>query len=308
MGDHWTALAERAKLLGANWTVALGVASFAVYAFGYLSLRFKLTVLGVSTDLTFIDERYLFEGLRFLVYLASIVPNLLFGTLLIGGLGGVLYAAGARLAGTRVHCNIVSRVAGWWQPPRRRLLLGIVLALLLSSSNLLPVHPAPRETAWLWLYCRLVTDTVFFYFHGLVAAVVPSALLLGTAGGTAPEHWSTQRLRAILTLLLTFEILLLPVNYGVLVSPNQAVPVVTLQGEARSLVGSEPVWLVWEGKQGFTVFTKDRSCCPGQPALVTVPASKVAGVEVLRQERLLGQLFGASPACAADRSPPLEGR
>ena len=74
MADLGSELSDKLKELGANWAVYSALGSFALYLLGYLSLRFHLTVLGVGTDLAVLDERYLFAGTRFLVYVVSSVP------------------------------------------------------------------------------------------------------------------------------------------------------------------------------------------------------------------------------------------
>ncbi len=74
MTDVWKILNEKIKGVGGAWTAYMAVGSFALYLLGYLSLRFQLTVLGIGTDLTVLDERYLFAGARFMIYLVSAVP------------------------------------------------------------------------------------------------------------------------------------------------------------------------------------------------------------------------------------------
>ncbi|MCK5230529.1 MAG: hypothetical protein KAR13_09710, partial [Desulfobulbaceae bacterium] len=74
MADILKEPGEKVKALTGNWTAVTALGSFALYLLGYLSLRFHLTVFGIGTDLSVIDERYIFEGARFLVYLVSSVP------------------------------------------------------------------------------------------------------------------------------------------------------------------------------------------------------------------------------------------
>src|SRR5262245_64927825 len=65
------------RRIGSDWTKYGVVGSFVLYVFGYLAVRFHLTAIGVGTDLAVLDERYLFAGARFLVYLVSSVPSML---------------------------------------------------------------------------------------------------------------------------------------------------------------------------------------------------------------------------------------
>ena len=68
----WAQLSGTVRQLGQSWTTTTALGSFALYLFGYLSLRFRLTALGIGTYLDFVDERYLFEGVRFATYLVAI--------------------------------------------------------------------------------------------------------------------------------------------------------------------------------------------------------------------------------------------
>jgi len=75
VADGWTVLSDRVKTLAVDWTAYAALGSFVLYLLGYLTLRFHLTVLGIGTDLNVLDERYLFAGAKFLVYLVSTVPR-----------------------------------------------------------------------------------------------------------------------------------------------------------------------------------------------------------------------------------------
>ena len=87
MADLLQELNERIKALAGDWTKYTVVGSFLLYVVGYLTLRFHLTAIGIGTDLAVLDERYLFTGARFFVYLVSAVPNI------------VLVAPAGRVAG-----------------------------------------------------------------------------------------------------------------------------------------------------------------------------------------------------------------
>ena len=75
MADLWQDLGDKIKGLAAAWTAYTALGSFTLYLLGYLTLRFHLTALGISTDLAVLDERYLFAGAKFLVYLVSSKPR-----------------------------------------------------------------------------------------------------------------------------------------------------------------------------------------------------------------------------------------
>src|SRR5437764_2374474 len=65
---------EKEKKLEGRWALFTAIGSFILYLFGYLSLRFHLSVLGVDIGLSVLDERYLFAGAQFLVYLLTSFP------------------------------------------------------------------------------------------------------------------------------------------------------------------------------------------------------------------------------------------
>jgi hypothetical protein len=74
VADGWTGLSDRVKTLAVDWTAYAALGSFVLYLLGYLTLRFHLTALGIGSDLSVLDERYLFAGAKFLVYLVSPSP------------------------------------------------------------------------------------------------------------------------------------------------------------------------------------------------------------------------------------------
>src|SRR5215831_12986441 len=77
MATRWKELSDTIKDVAGSWAAYIAMGSFGLYFLGYLSLRFHLTALGIATDLAVFDERYLFAGARFLVYLVASLPNVL---------------------------------------------------------------------------------------------------------------------------------------------------------------------------------------------------------------------------------------
>ena len=77
MADLSNDFAAKQGSLASKWTAFTALGSFLLYLLGYLTLRFQLSTYGVSTNLDLFDEKYLFAGCRFLVYLVSSVPNVL---------------------------------------------------------------------------------------------------------------------------------------------------------------------------------------------------------------------------------------
>jgi hypothetical protein len=72
-----------------EWSAYSAIGVFVLYLCGYLALRFHLTALGIVTDLTVLDERYLFVGAKFFVFFASCIPYLVLIILALWGLIGV---------------------------------------------------------------------------------------------------------------------------------------------------------------------------------------------------------------------------
>src|SRR4029079_6260369 len=114
-------LDERVKTLAGDWTKYSVIASFVLYLVGYLALRFHLTAIGVGTDLAVLDERYLFTGARFIVYLVATVPAIVLLTLPAAILVWVMQ----RLAPERLRTAVCAQIIGPW----RLLVLGILLAV-----------------------------------------------------------------------------------------------------------------------------------------------------------------------------------
>ena len=60
--------------VAAKWGMITAIWSFILYGVGYLALRFQLTAFGIGTDLSVLDERYLFEGAKFLLTMVLAIP------------------------------------------------------------------------------------------------------------------------------------------------------------------------------------------------------------------------------------------
>jgi hypothetical protein len=285
MADLLSDVGERVRALAGEWSTYSVVGSFLLYVVGYLALRFHLTVIGIGTDLAVLDERYLFTGARFLVYLVSSVPIIL---LIVLPLGWIAWRSrGVLPAATR------ARILAWGKEPTHLASAGIVFAVIMIQfvmrqcflfSNLLLAPNLPAEPAWL---VALLLDDQFMplYFSALVAGCLISLAIL--AALRRPE---AERPPAAATKLLAFlaavQLLLLPVNYGVLIL-DKTLPRVVALGE-ESLSPGDEAWLVWEGKDGVTFLVRSRD----GKRLVTLPNEKVTRTEILGFDRILPRLFG----------------
>jgi hypothetical protein len=115
---------------------------------GYLTLRFHLTAIGVGTDLAVLNERYLFTGARFLVYLVAAVLNLALAALPVA----VAVWAAYKLVPEAARASI----CGWVMHPTRLAVFGIVFAVIMIQfvmrqcfvfNDLLLVRDLPVEPA-----------------------------------------------------------------------------------------------------------------------------------------------------------------
>ena len=280
-------LGQQLKTLGGEWAKFSVVGSFLLYVVGYLTLRFHLTAMGVATDLAVLDERYLFTGARFLVYAVSSVPNIVLVALPFALLWVVL----RRLVPEAWTVG----VAAWLLQPQRLALIGILFSVFMIQlvmrqcfvfSDLLLAPALPSEPAW--LVALLLDDRLMpAYFSLLVAACGLTLALLWPLLADDTLSPGQRRARALLGFLAAVQILLLPINYGVLIADKSLARVVA--AGARVLVPGESAWLVWEGKEGVTFLL--RSADGQRRTLLTQPRAQAAAIEVQGFERILPALF-----------------
>jgi hypothetical protein len=282
-------LNEKITTLGGNWTKYTVVVSFVLYVLGYLVLRFHLTSIGVGTDLAVLDERYLFTGARFLVYLVSAVPIVV----LLALPTALVFYVMSRLLSTSFR----RKTYAWWSKPLRLALTGIVVSVLLIQlvlrqcfffSNLLLAPQLPPDPAWL---AQLLLDDRLMplYFSGMVAGCALPVALLWALRGTQPPSQVAMCAKALLACLVAVQLLLLPVNYGVLIV-DKSLPRVAALGE-KLLAAGEEAWLVWEGKDGVTWLVRSRKENSERRALVTLPRGDVKRTEITGYDRILSVLF-----------------
>lgn len=291
VGDILQQLNERIKTLGGDWSKYTVVGSFLIYLVGYLALRFHLTVIGVGTDLAVLDERYLFTGARFLVYFVTSVPILVLLALPVGAAGWTV----SRLLPAAARASTCT----WLAHPARLMLLGIVFSVATIQfvmrqcfvfSDLLLVRALPSEPGW--LVSLLLDDRLMpLYFSLLVATCAVPLAILWALRGLETLGGPTAFARGLLAFLAAVQILLLPINYGVLIV-DKALPRVTALG-AQPLASGEDAWLAWEGKDGVTFLI--RRADGQRRALLTLPRTDVKRTEILGFDRILPTLFGTRP-------------
>jgi len=293
MAELWDNFTEKLGSLAGKWTAYAAFGSFLLYLLGYLTLRFQLSTYGVVANLDIFDEKYLFAGCRCLVNLVSAVPNILIIILVLAGIGYVPY----KLVSVSVKGRVKSWVSDWCANPIRLPLLGVVLGVVLiqfvlrrcfAFGNVVLRKQLPDE----WLSSVLLASDgwLSLYFSGLVGGTLLTGAILfyvlrrGTATTAA-----SQFLVGILVFLIAVEFLLLPVNYGVLISTQQLPRVAELSGDEKAATGQRE-WLVWDSKDAVTYFVRDST---DQRTLVTIP-KKDARLTIVGYDDIFCVLFAAN--------------
>ncbi len=271
MPSGWDNIAERLGGVLGRWTAFTALGSFIIYLLGYLALRFQLSTYGVATNLDVWDERYLFAGCRFLVYLVASVPNFL---LIVIAVVAVLYL-GSRLLPKNVREHLREQIVAWAARPNFISLLGTVLALSLIQfvmrkcflfGNVLLAGKLPENE---WINRILLADggNRSLYFSSLVGGTMLTGVLLLLSIRMEVTTLLSKLLIATLVFLVAVEFLLLPINYGVLIASGQLPRLGKLPGEEQ-LAEGDRAWLVWDSKEAIVYLVRTAS---GERALVTIP-------------------------------------
>lgn len=305
MGELWRDFTEQLGSLAGKWTAYAAFGSFVLYLLGYLTLRFQLSTYGVATNLDIFDEKYLFAGCRFLVYLVSSVPNILIIVLVLAAVGYVPY----RLMPVSVKDRLKRWVSDWCATPIRLPLLGVVLGVMLiqfvlrrcfTFGNVLLGKELPDE--WITSVLLASDGKLSLYFSGLVAGMLLTAaiLLYVVRRGTATTS-ASQFFVGVLAFLFAVEFLLLPINYGVLISTQQLPRVAGFSGDEK-VAEDQRDWLVWDSKDAVTYFVRNSK---DQRMLVTIPR-KDARVGIVAYDDIFCVLFSANHT--GPRPCPREGK
>jgi hypothetical protein len=302
----------KAKLQGVvgSWAAYSALGSFILYLLGYLAVRFHLTTLGIGTDLSVLDERYLFTGAKFLVYLVSVVPIVLLLGLMacvpllpfwIARLIRNRRATGKKTeaAPDSTHENSRS-LRDFVTGPTAIALLALVIAVVMIQfvmrqcfffTNLLLASSLPPTSLNLH---RLMFEGYegwqSLYFSALVAATFLTAFLLYLAITRTSATPAPKPLLFVVGLLLAIQFLFLPVNYGVFILEKD-IPKVTDLGDQNTLKAGDEAWLVWEGSQGMTYLVATNGPQFGQRRLVTVPKKDFKRLEIVQYDGIISRIF-----------------
>lgn len=274
------------SVVGGDWTKYSVLGSFVLYVFGYLAVRFHLSVIGIGTDLAVLDERYLFAGARFLVFVLSSIPSLLLvllpPLLVLLVVLKIQPTAAAGIRGLPDHRPLLLAVVGITVAT---IMIQFVMRQCFLLANLLVAPGLPAEPQWL---VRLLFDPplMTLYFMGLVLMCGVSIGVLLALRRAAPVGF-VGKARGLLVFLTLVQILLLPINYGVLIMDKAMPRVVTVAGDP--LPSGETAWLVWEGKDGITFLVRRAD---GQRVLQTFPRGDVKRTEIVAFDAIVPALFG----------------
>jgi hypothetical protein len=276
--------------LGSNWTKYSVVGSFLLYLTGYLAVRFHVTAIGIGTDLAVLDERYLFAGARFVVNVVASVPSLLLLLLPVAAVVWIVAKAAPSLA--------ASLRRSWLAQPALVVWAAVVVAILIVQlvmrqcfllSNLLLSPNPPQDPAWLVKFLLDDTNTYLpLYFAALVAACALSVVVLFAVRDVDPRYDTVSMTagKALLAFLAAVQILLLPVNYGILIM-DTTFPRVAAVG-AQRVAAPDSAWLVWEGKDGVTFLIRRTDTTR---VLQTVPRDEAKRIEIVGFDPIFPTLF-----------------
>lgn len=296
---------EQVRSVAADWTAVAGLVSFVLYLFGYLSLRFQLYAHGVSPELAILDERYLFAGGRFLVFLFSAVPSVLLLALVAVAIPYLPYRLLPRSARTTLAqfvADRATRARAWWSVSGRLAFAGVVLSVLFIQlvmrqsyffSNLLLRDALPEPG---WLQAILLDDTgalETLYFGALLAGTAAVAGVLVAARRVESASSGSRLLVSLLCLLVAVQFLLLPVNYGIVVA-GKVIPRVVDVDELSGAGSAEEAWLVYEGKDSSTYLVREGGA-RSRRSLLTVSRKEPSSSRVVSHDPIFRVLYLNEP-------------
>jgi len=254
-----TDVADAAKNVG----VALTTASAASYACGYLVIRSRAYALGTDPSFSFIDQTYVWAGIRFLISLSFALLLSALPILLARAVWHLLLRSAQRALTTIECCTAI--VFGF--------AIILLTAQLFSVSNLIFVEPRLAFSGGLQsaVLGRAPLGTVLFICSAALAALI---VLWARSRLARANGLDTPAL-----LLITMAGLLgalLPIEHGFFFADRN---VRQLDRIPEGIAGLEPpIWIIDRGAGGqIVLFGRDSA---GAPRLVTTKADKLDGIAV----------------------------
>jgi hypothetical protein len=274
MADIWQDAAGKFGTFAGKWPSYASFATFLLYLFGYLALRFQLMAYGVVTDLDVFDEKYWFAGCSFVVNFLLALLYVLFS---LGFLGLIAFIF-SRPIPKRYRGRLGARVRSVLNHSLGLLIAGCLAALLLIQGalrqclllhNLLLADHLPD--VWISRILQAGETSQEWYFVGIVAGLLLTVALLGAGvrqrSPTAVVSGAQKLCAGLLAFLIASEFLLLPINFGMLINSRQ-LPRVGQISTTETLPDGTAAWLLWENKDVLTYFLLDRG---RHRSLVTLP-------------------------------------
>ena len=307
MPDFLDQLKTKMQGVVGSWAGYSALGSFILYLLGYLAVRFHLTTLGIGTDLAVLDERYLFTGAKFLVYLVSTVPiALLLALIVCVPLLPFWIIRQIRNRGAKPKENEAAPDASsgsfrdFVTGPTVIAFVALVIAVVMIQfvmrqcfffTNLLLASSLPPTA--LNLHQLLFEGNEGWqslFFSGLVAATFLTGALLYLAATRTSATPAPKALLFLVGFLFAIQFLFLPVNYGVFILEKD-IPKVTDLGDQNPLKIGDEAWLVWEGSQGMTYLVATNGLQFGQRRLVTVPKKDFKRLEIVQYDGIISRIF-----------------
>jgi hypothetical protein len=298
---NWERVTERIKGLAGSWPSYTLLGTALLYLLGYLSLRFHLTALGVGADLTVADERYLFTGARFVVYLLTSLANL------------ALVLAPVLLVISVIHSR--RGVLPVSDGHRTRSVRQTPTGSRSSTAPLLFAGSALAST----LLIQLVMRKCFLFSDLLLASELPgpkclAAVLLDRPRGLKELHFTVLVAGCLLTgglfylgcararasapsplpqalagALLVLALLFLPINYGIFIL-DKRVPRVPSLGTRVPLAPGQAAWIVWPGNEYITYLVrstgKKGTAAQQSWSLLSIPQKETQRIKIMRYDHV----------------------
>ena len=281
---------ETLKSIAGHWPAYTLLGSFILYVLGYLSLRFHLTVLGVGTDLTVLDEKYLFIGIKFFVFFVAAIPiSLVIAFIIYTPIKLLVYVKNKFTGNADNHEIFSEKVIIWVGIILSLLIIQLVMRQPFSISNLLVSTTLPKPD-WLILMLSQESALFFFYFPLLILGVFFVFLILWRVKSSNELPIA----KYVLLVLFFIQALLIPVNYGSLIL-DKKLPRVT----PPSLYDNHKnihAWLVWEGKTGITYLIRDPKK-NNKRTLATFKKGDISFFEILCYDTIIPVVFDKKDSC-----------
>jgi len=299
---------ENLNWLDKKWAPLITMGSVVLYFFGYLTLRFHLCSMNVTSDYQFIDERYLFAGVNFFLYLFLSIPIVV---LLIFILICIVYIF---CASNKILLKIIAKLlpknaqfyiqAKWENSvsylfgPLPLLCTIILLTFLfiqivmrkvlliknISFLNSLPDDGLSGNLIHLMMNSQNSSNN---YFMGLI---IVTGLTMTSWFYFKQIQFTQIKLKILhifLGILILIQIILLPVSYGILINEKE-LPRIS-KNNFLPLKTTENAWLIWEGNKYMNFLVKDSQT--NQTKVLTVPRDTIKQLSVEGTDCVFGLVY-----------------